>query len=243
MPITNRLFTPIITSCLLLAWGGTAQAQIDFNRLLAQLPSTNQDVDEAEPIKPPSGEASDVGELLAPVLDAPEQPTNRTLAEPSVRTTEPVDPAQPEIKAWPNQVPSPPSVLENQLVPEAPQASVDFQQLFDQQDRQPTDVVMAYEPAVAAHVAWSGCDSSAQNCQPHRRPNLPPPATMESMYHAPACHRDVWAGYAAERQAACDRHHKHLHHQCDCLQPSCTNCGPALYPDAACANLPGKTAR
>lgn len=62
-------------------------------------------------------------------------------------------------------------------------------------------------------------------------PNLPPPTSAAASYRTPACYRDLWGTFAAEREAACQHHHKHLNEQCDCVNGNGKCCNSeAQYP-------------
>jgi hypothetical protein len=96
------------------------------------------------------------------------------------------------------------------------------------------------QPAVPAHdgACQSDCDAPTY-CQPrHHRvamvppclngPDIPPPATFESMYRTPACYRGLWSGYATERAVACSHHHKHLHGTCECATKGACQCAQCV---------------
>lgn len=55
-------------------------------------------------------------------------------------------------------------------------------------------------------------------------PILPPPADKHSLYRTPACYRGIWAGYEAQKQLECSKHHRHIHGTCDCERKSRCNC-------------------
>lgn len=246
MPLTNRLAAYWAIICLLLCSAATARAEVDFRTLLAQLPNPAGDagmICEEELDAPPS-ETLNPSDQAAPLIEDI-QPSLELLIPPPIRpqTLQQPAPNSAETPAAPE-----PSILESSdeelsveelsaqppQVLQAPQPPVDFQQMFQQQNSRPTDVAMAYEtspPGIAC-----GCSGPRHVCQAHRRPSLPPPATLESMYHTHPCYRDLWAGYEAERQRECDKLHKHLHGRCKCLQPRCQGCDPALHPHADCGH-------
>ncbi len=251
MPFTIRLFAYSAVSCLMLA--GTVSADIDFNALLAQLPSLDgedQGLLEADQIAAEDASADSPSDQLAPLDTEPElaaealappdadQPQGRTLGGPPAEVN-PIPSIVPQITTPPLSEITPYSILEAEPVPGTAEASIDFQQMFEAQNRQPTDVAMGQDCYQA-----TACDGAGAQpyCQPYRRPSLPPPATLESMYRCPPCYRDLWAGYGAERQRACEKGHQHIHNRCDCFKSKCQDdCVPACEPacdETACDQAP-----
>ncbi|QEG42932.1 hypothetical protein [Roseimaritima ulvae] len=253
MPFTIRLFAYSAVSCFVLT--ATAHADVDFNALLAQLPGLESESDAEAPIDPgidaqPLAAEDDLiesadeeliepaEEVEAPAVAADESSQPRTLGGPPAET----NPLVPEASTPPPSEITPYTILEAEPVPGTGEARIDFQQMFEAQNSQPTDAVMGQGYPQQAPAC--GCTGPQHFCQPHRRPSLPPPMTLESMYHCEPCHRDLWAGYAAEKQAACEKWHKHIHNRCDCFKSKCQPaCEPAACDETACDQSPSLFSR
>ncbi|QDS95885.1 hypothetical protein FF011L_46860 [Roseimaritima multifibrata] len=127
-----------------------------------------------------------------------------------------------------------PSVQTPLTAPAESQGQIDFDQMFERQSRQPTDIAMAYESSPAITPYGHGDSYGGNYYTSNRKPSLPPPDSLESMYNGRDCYKDVWAGYAAEKERRGQKYHKHIHGTCECLNKSARYNGPPVLGKHSC---------
>ncbi len=219
----------------------------DFDALLADLtfgdaPSVTLDVaveEHTETLQP----APDDG-FLMPV---PDKTAATPAAAPIVALTQPIE--SPEFDS-PELIETPPAIEAPEFAEIAPpvteEADVDFEQVFTNQDAEPTDAALApipvetpagepapaepmpvpvVNPAPVAPIAGgcnrgcnTGCDE-AITCVPHDKVVLPN-STLRQYFRSNKCYVHVWDGYRQK----CGSSHDHLMGNCDCFDPNRKGC-------------------
>lgn len=213
------LWMAVCYVCLCCAFVVTrsASAEFDFNALLAQL--VDEDAEESVDVLPEIRGNQGI-DLPLEQLDAPGIP----LESPSQENLETIEgPVQLDASGNILQSPrhsDPQSIIDSaESVESAP--IVDFESLFDQQDRQPTDAVMTCPQTGSQGRALTSLTGYGSH------PALPPPRSMEASYHASPCARDIWQGYDRKQAAACEKLQRTIHGN-----PHCKDCNThgALLP-------------